>query len=307
MRRSVLSSSISVFVSLLAGPALADSSPNTGCSALPNWSKLKNALASSITPTTNPCTSGNCGLGFNMWATLVANDGTVCAVAFSGSSYTSQWLGSRVISAQKANTANDFSVGKSSTPNGSLFPQGLALSTANLFSAVQPGGSLYGLQHSNPVDTAVAYSNTSSNGSGVQQANYSSGPVSATLFGTANDPMVGQRIGGVNVFGGGLALYLGGVKVGGVGVSGDTSCTDHMVAWNVRHNLGFDQFRGVAGVSGDAARPDNIIFDISQNPDQTGGTGQAPNGTGGVGQSASGFGHPKCLNPPNPASLPPVN
>jgi hypothetical protein len=46
-----------------------------------------------------------------------------------------QWPGSRVISAQKANTANAFSL------------PGLALSTAQLFSAVQPGGSLYGLQH----------------------------------------------------------------------------------------------------------------------------------------------------------------
>jgi hypothetical protein len=37
--------------------------------------------------------------------------------------------------------------------------------------------------------------------------------------------MVGGRIGGVNVFGGGLALYdKHGQRVGGVGVSGDTSC-----------------------------------------------------------------------------------
>jgi Haem-degrading len=121
--------------------------------------------------------------------------------------------------------------------------------------------------------------------------------------------MVGLRGGGVNVFGGGLALYSRGVKVGGVGVSGDTSCTDHMVAWRVRNALGLDQFQGVGGVSGDAAHPDNIIFDITVNPDGTGGTGQAPNGSGGVGTSASGFGHPKCLNNPIPAaltSLPPV-
>jgi len=52
---------------------------------------------------------------------------------------------SRVISAQKANTANAFSL------------PGLAVSTANLFSAVQPGGSLFGLQFSNPVATDVAY------------------------------------------------------------------------------------------------------------------------------------------------------
>jgi hypothetical protein len=73
---------------------------------------------------------------------------------------------------------------------------------------VQPGCSLYGLQHSNPVDIEVAYTNNSNNGD----------PASAGSFGTANDPMVGLRVGGVNVFGGGLALYSRGVKVGGVGV-----------------------------------------------------------------------------------------
>jgi hypothetical protein len=120
--------------------------------------------------------------------------------------------------------------------------------------------------------------------------------------------MVGQRIGGVNVFGGGLALYRNGSKVGGVGVSGDTSCTDHMVAWRVRNALGLDQFQGVKGVA-DAAHPDNIIFDIQPNADGTGGTGQLPTGQGGVGQSAGGFGHPKCLNNPTAAAvagLPPV-
>lgn len=118
--------------------------------------------------------------------------------------------------------------------------------------------------------------------------------------------MVGARIGGVNVFGGGLALYKAGLRVGGIGVSGDTSCTDHMVAWRVRNTLGLDQFQGVRGVSGDPIRPDNIIFDIVVNPDGTGGTGQSPTGSGGVGTSPSGFGHPKCLNNPNAASLPAV-
>ena len=51
-----------------------------------------------------------------------------CAVAFSGADRGAQWPGSRVISAQKANTANAFSL------------DGLALSTANLYSAVQPFG-----------------------------------------------------------------------------------------------------------------------------------------------------------------------
>ncbi len=79
-----------------------------------------------------------------MWATLVDRDGVVKVVAFSGDHRGDQWPGSRVISAQKANTANEFSLPK------------LALSTANLYSAVQPGGSLFGLQESNPVDPAVA-------------------------------------------------------------------------------------------------------------------------------------------------------
>jgi hypothetical protein len=247
------------------------------CAALPSWSALKHALVNSITPANGP----NGGLGFNMWGALVANDGTVCAVAFSGASYTGQWLGSRVISAQKANTANDFSLGHNSTPSGSSFPNGLALSTANLYSAVQPGGSLYGLQHSNPVDAEIAYANNGNNG----------GPANAGSFGTVNDPMVGLRVGGVNVFGGGLALYARGAKVGGVGVSGDTSCTDHMVAWRLRNALGLDHFQGVGGVTGDAAHPDNIIFDITANP------------SGGTGVSAGGFGHATCLNNPTPTAL----
>src|SRR5208282_5306980 len=90
-----------------------------------------------------------------------------------------------------------------------------------------------------------------------------SGP--ASQFGTPFDPMVGRRIGGVNVFGGGLGAYQNGIKIGGIGVSGDTSCTDHNVAWNLRHNLKLDGLNPVKGVSGDATRPDNIIFDIAPN------------------------------------------
>jgi uncharacterized protein GlcG (DUF336 family) len=212
-----------------------------------------------------------------MWATVVDRDGIVCAVAFSGIDRGAQWPGSRVISAQKANTANSFSLDGSSYSGGSGIASGLALSTANLFSAVQPGGSLFGLQESNPVNTAAAYDTPSSN------------------FGKANDPLVGQKIGGVNVFGGGLALYSEGKSViGAVGVSGDTSCADHFIAWRVRNNLGLDHLSGVAGVSGDAARPDNIIFDIVANP------------SGGTGNSAGGFGHPKCINTGDPATLPAV-
>ena len=184
-----------------------------------------------------------------MWATIVNRDGEVCAVAFSGKDRGDQWPGSRVISAQKANTANAFSL------------PSLPLSTANLYSAVQPGGTLYGLQHSNPVDTDTAYRGPSSD------------------YGQPDDPMVGRKIGGVNVFGGGLALYTkdGKKLVGAIGVSGDTSCADHIIAWKVRHLLNFDNIPPGVSPTGD----DNIIFDISAD-------------TNGQPVSASSWGHPIC-------------
>jgi uncharacterized protein GlcG (DUF336 family) len=237
--------------------------PN-GCGSLPGYSALKTALDAAVATETS-------GLNNQMWGTIVDRDGIVCAVAFSGINRGAQWPGSRVISAQKANTANSFSLDASSNSGGSGQPHGLALSTANLYSAVQPGGSLFGLQESNPVSTAVAYQGPSLN------------------FGTPFDPMVGQKIGGVNVFGGGLALYATTAEtlVGAVGVSGDTSCADHNIAWRVRNNLGFDHLANTSGVSGDATRPDNIVFDIIANP------------SGGTGISPGGFGHPMCLNNTN--------
>jgi hypothetical protein len=99
-----------------------------------------------------------------MWATIVDRDGTVCAVTFSGKDRGDQFPGSRVISAQKANTANALSL------------NGFALSTANLFSATQPGGSLFGLQESNLMNPAVAYAGD------------------AETYGTESDPMVGKRL-----------------------------------------------------------------------------------------------------------------
>jgi len=246
------------------------SGAGSSCSGLPSHGQLRAALVAAVAAETS-------GLNNHMWATLVNREGVVCAVAFSGVNAAAQWPGSRVISAQKANTATAFSLDSSSSSNGSGQPNGLALSTANLYSAVQPGGSLYGLQHSNPVDTGSAYQ----------------GP--ASRFGRSNDPLVGSRVGGVNVFGGGLPLYNPAREVvGGVGASGDTSCADHNIAWRVRHNLNLDFLAGVGGVSGDAQRPDNIIFDITANP------------AGGTGNSAGGFGHPTCLNTADSATLPTV-
>jgi uncharacterized protein GlcG (DUF336 family) len=268
---SWLYKSASLVLALACGGVLqASDRSGGGCRSLPDNAQLQAALALATSTETS-------GLNNQMWATIVDRDGVVCAVAFSGVDRGAQWPGSRVISAQKANTANSFSLDASSNSSGSGQPNGLALSTANLYSAVQPGGSLFGLQESNPVDTFVAYR----------------GPSSA--YGTANDPMVGSKIGGVNVFGGGLALYGPGRKiVGAVGVSGDTSCADHDIAWRTRNNLLLDHLSGVGGVSLDTARPDNIIYDI------------APNMNGGTGISAGGFGHPTCINTADPKTLPVV-
>ncbi|WP_374296695.1 heme-binding protein [Acinetobacter sp.] len=206
------------------------------CEGLPTHAALKKALIDAHK-------ADNGGFNLDMWGTVVNRAGKVCTVVYTGTKYDSQWPGSRLISAQKANTANAFSL------------ENLALSTANLYSATQPGGSLYGLQHSNPINTAGAYKgNAESNGSD-------------------NDPLVGERIGGVNVFGGGLALYNSkGQLVGALGVSGDSSCVDHNIAWRTRNSLKLDFVSG--GVS--AAKNDQIIYDVKD------------------GKSAGGFGHVFC-------------
>ncbi|MBA2459114.1 MAG: hypothetical protein H0V43_09210, partial [Gemmatimonadales bacterium] len=64
--------------------------------------------------------------------------------------------------------------------------------------------------------------------------------------------------GGINVFGGGLALYSAdGVLLGGIGLSGDTSCTDHIIAWKLRHSVNLDNVP--AGPDADS-NTDNIIY-----------------------------------------------
>jgi uncharacterized protein GlcG (DUF336 family) len=247
-----------VVLMLAAGSARADDDRSSACRDLPSQGALRAQLeAARAQP--------NGGFNLEMWATVVNRDGIVCAVAFTGNNRGDQWPGSRVISAQKANTANAFSL-----PT-------LALSTADLFTATQPGGSLFGLQESNPVDTGVAYGGNPANN------------------GQSNDPMVGGRIGGVNVFGGGLALYNSNGKiVGGLGVSGDSSCADHNIAWRTRHNLNLDFVPG--GVGPDATRPDNIVYDITPQAGQMSGI------------SASGWGHPVCSAAATviAAGLPPV-
>lgn len=219
--------------------------PSAACGPLPSHAVLTEALRAVVAPG-DP--SANGGLGNPMWATVVDRSGVVCAVARSGERMGDQWPGGRAISAAKAYTANAFSL-----------PQ-FALSTANLYWPSQPRQSLYGLAAGSPVGTRALEGD-------------------ADRWGTADDPVVGLRLGGVTVFAGGLALYdREGALVGGLGLSGDQSCTDHVIAWKVRDALGLDHVpKGVTD-----AGTDNIIHDLTVDP----GTRQE--------KSRSGYGHPTC-------------
>jgi len=63
-----------------------------------------------------------------------------------------------------------------------------------------------------------------------------------------------------------------GKLIGAIGVSGDSSCADHNIAWKVRHKLNLDNVP--AGVS--STKDDNIVYDSV------------------AGKSASGWGHAEC-------------
>ena len=185
----------------------------------------------------------NGGLPVNEWAAVVDRTGHLCAIAFSGDQPTDQWLGSRAIAIEKANTVISFSLDK------------YAISTANLWAQTQPGASLYGVNASNPPLAQKLYQ----------------GP--ASQWGTDSDPLLGQVVGGVIAFGGGLALYRDNKLVGGLGASGNTACADHNIAWRVRSAIGMG--KGPNGPSPD--HKDEIIYDVGAN-----------------GKSASGWGHPTC-------------
>jgi uncharacterized protein GlcG (DUF336 family) len=142
-----------------------------------------------------------------MWAAVVDRQGVLCGGVRPDPD---AWPGSRDIAIAKAFTANAFS------------SHTLALSTANLYGPTQPGGSLYGLNNSNPFNASF-----NAQGSGI-----------------------GSAVGGIITFGGGVALYSGGQVIGGLGVSGDTSCADHAVAYRMRAQ---------AGLNG-TPTPDNISY-----------------------------------------------
>jgi uncharacterized protein GlcG (DUF336 family) len=225
----------------LTGAAQADSN-SLSCPV--TYKNLKSALVQADQADTT-------GFNNHFWAVVVNRGGVVCAVAFSGPDVGSQWLASRQIAAAKAFTANGLSL---NIPTGNSTGSG-ALSTAQLYQFVQPDNAnvvnpLFGLEGGNVMNSAIIY-----------QGDYGS-------FGTPNDPMIGQRVGGTITFGGGLALYKGTTVIGGIGLSGDTACADHSVAWQTRINLNLQQPKPA----------DQLHF--ATNPAQPDGHPHCPNDTG---------------------------
>jgi uncharacterized protein GlcG (DUF336 family) len=189
---------------LFSTPALAQQW-NGNCSI---QSYIVGSLQAKLATVVNE-SDGNGGLfkPNRMWSAVVDRQGVLCSVVQSNPD---AWPGSRSIAIAKASTANDFSNNM------------LALSTANLYSFAQPAntqsaqnfpaGSLYGLNNSNPFDPAFQAQGTG----------------------------MGQVPGGIITFGGGVALYVNGQVIGGLGVSGDTACADHAIAYRMRHLASLD-------------------------------------------------------------------
>jgi uncharacterized protein GlcG (DUF336 family) len=211
-------------------PAFADDDHDGGCS-LPG--KLVAQLQSRLAPTV-AMNNGGIFTPNRMWSAIVDRRGRLCSVIVIGDA----WPGSRSIAIAKATTANGFS------------NDGLALSTANLYSAVQPGGSLFGLNTSNPFNPDFQAQGTG----------------------------IGRVPGGVITFGGGVPLYVNGKVVGGLGVSGDSSCADHVIAYRMRRAAGLDGIPAGVGFGG----TDNIDYLAPAEPPH-------------------GFKHPHCF----PQDIPP--
>jgi uncharacterized protein GlcG (DUF336 family) len=191
---------------LFSMPALAQENTWNGNCSIQSYivSNLQAKLATVVNES-----DGNGGLfkPNRMWSAVVDRQGVLCSVVRSNPD---TWPGSRSIAIAKASTANDFSNDM------------LALSTANLYSFAQPAntqtatsfpaGSLYGLNNSNPFNPAFQAQGTG----------------------------IGQVPGGIITFGGGVALYVNGQVIGGLGVSGDTACADHAIAYRMRASAGLN-------------------------------------------------------------------
>jgi uncharacterized protein GlcG (DUF336 family) len=171
-----------------------------------------------------------------MWGAIVNRDGEICAFTTTTADPTQVWPGSQAIAKAKAYTANAFSL------------DSLPLSTANLYTFTQPGHSLWSLGQSN-----------------LWNPKFTEPPDAEGKGGKGGNQ---QIAGGLIFFGGGVPLYKDGKIVGGLGISGDTSCADHEIAKRTRNNLSLNPPAG--------ATADDIVYSPPDAP--------------------SAFAHPQCPN-----------
>jgi uncharacterized protein GlcG (DUF336 family) len=176
----------------------------SGCGDLPSADQLKEWLRSA------PAESEAGGLfsGKMEWGSIVDRNGEICATAVATDEPASAWPGSQAIAKAKAYTANAYSTDTS------------PMSTARLYTLTQPGHSLWGVAGPNPFNAECLVS--------PQESSKTDGMICA----------------GSISFGGGVPLYKGKTRVGGLGVSGDTACADHEIAKRVRHLAGLDPEKG---------------------------------------------------------------
>jgi uncharacterized protein GlcG (DUF336 family) len=212
----------------LSGPPYAGAA-KAKCGDLPSAADLRQWLRSA------PGVDGEAGglySGRMEWAAIVNRQGEICAAAAATEEPASAWPGSQSIAKAKAYTANAYSTDVAPT------------STARLYTLTQPGHSLWGVGEPNPFRADCVVSPADSK---------------------ATDGMV---CGGSIAFGGGVPLYKGKTRVGGLGVSGDTACADHEIAKRVRHLAGLDPEKGQFA--------DDIVYTSADGP--------------------SSYAHPLCVN-----------
>jgi uncharacterized protein GlcG (DUF336 family) len=211
-----------------SGKPYAGAAP-AGCRDLPSADDLKKWVRAA------PGTEGEAGGLFSgkmEWVSIVNRQGEICATAAETDEPSSMWPGSQAIAKAKAYTANAFSTDEN------------PLSTARLYTLTQPGHSLWGIAAANPF-----------------KADCLDAPGAMTRTN-------GQVCGGSIPFGGGVPLYKGKTRVGGLGASGDTACADHEIAKRIRHLAALDPEKGEYA--------DDIIYENADGP--------------------SLFAHPLCIN-----------
>ena len=182
------------------------------CANVPTSAQLRQYLKSAAT-TQTPI--GGLFEGTRMWAAVLNRDGELCSIAYSTDDADGLWPGSQAIAKSKAYTANAFSL------------DDFALSTARLYTFTQPGHSLWSLGQSNPFNPLLL---AAPGASGAGR---------------------GAIAGGLIFFGGGVPIYKNAQIVGGLGVSGDTSCADHEIAKRVRDLAGLNPLFGAGKLQDD--------------------------------------------------------